>query len=421
MILLLVGSVSSGANAGWSKWEAFGHIQGHRELVPAAVGQNQDGRLEVFEVDVNGNLWHVWQNSPNGNWHMARNLGKPSGKTLSHSVHVGQNQNGSLAVFVVDAGGTVWNRQQTSPNGSLGNWQDLGKPRNPKYTSINKGDVPVGNIAVGQNQNGRLELIALGSDKNLWRKYQTDPNKGWSHEWEIFGKKPSGVRLESDTRLAVARNRDGRMEVFVRGYEIPASDTKVEPDIEQSGSSLGKIWHFSQTEPNKGWSDWRLFGRPSDNIVPSDVWVGHNADGRIDVFATCYDYSIGRYSLWHKWQITPSNAWTGWDKIGNLNELDGGYGSVAVGQWGNGRLEIFALGRNNEIWHTYQTAPNKSWASWRELTREQLPSDSKLSNPAVGLNEDGRMEVFIHAVQRTHAPPDAELRTLYHIWWEWSP
>lgn len=34
----------------------------------AVVARNQDGRLEVFGVAGDWNIWHLWQTTPNGGW-----------------------------------------------------------------------------------------------------------------------------------------------------------------------------------------------------------------------------------------------------------------------------------------------------------------------------------------------------------------
>jgi hypothetical protein len=39
------------------------------------VGQNADGRLEVFACGGNGGLWHIWQTTPGGGWSSWASLG----------------------------------------------------------------------------------------------------------------------------------------------------------------------------------------------------------------------------------------------------------------------------------------------------------------------------------------------------------
>ena len=85
--------------------------------------------------------------------------------------------------------------------------------------------------------------------------------------------------------------------------------------------------------------------------------VGENADGRLEVFA------VAQYNaLWHKWQLTPGGAWSGWNSLGGASEL-----SPAVGRNADGRLEIFALGPGKEVLHNWQTSPGGGWSGWNSL------------------------------------------------------
>ena len=33
----------------------------------------------------------------------------------------------------------------------------------------------------------------------------------------------------------------------------------------------------------------------------------------------------------------------------------------------DGRLEVFARGTDNALWHIWQTAPNNGWSGWASL------------------------------------------------------
>ncbi|PQQ42115.1 hypothetical protein C6H65_05690, partial [Photorhabdus luminescens] len=66
----------------------------------------------------------------------------------------------------------------------------------------------------------------------------------------------------------------------------------------------------------------------------------------------------------------------------------------------DGRLEVFARGTDNALWHIWQTAPNSGWSGWQSL------GHTITSNPAVYANADGRLEVFARGTDNT----------LWHIW-----
>ena len=45
----------------WSSWESLGSPPTLREADRLTIGTNPDGRLEVFVVDNEGAVWHIWQ------------------------------------------------------------------------------------------------------------------------------------------------------------------------------------------------------------------------------------------------------------------------------------------------------------------------------------------------------------------------
>ncbi|HYB00939.1 MAG TPA: hypothetical protein VED37_12035, partial [Ktedonobacteraceae bacterium] len=139
--------------------------------------------------------------------------------------------------------------------------------------------LPVGVI---QNEDGRLEVFALGRDDALWHIWQTSPNGKWSI-WTSFGK-PSNVVFT--TAPTVARNKDGRLEVLITGND-------------------GNLWHIWQTLPGRAWSTFASLGAPPNaSLTPfSSPTVSVNADGRLEVFAETDG------AFWHAWQKTPGGSW----------------------------------------------------------------------------------------------------------------
>ena len=76
--------------------------------------------------------------------------------------------------------------------------------------------------------------------------------------------------------------------------------------------------------------------------------VSNNADGRLEVFARGTDNA-----LYHVWQTAPSNGWSGWAPMGGqIADL------AAVNNNADGRLEVFVRGFANALWHVWQTAPS---------------------------------------------------------------
>ena len=92
--------------------------------------------------------------------------------------------------------------------------------------------------------------------------------------------------------------------------------------------------------------------------------VASSADGRLEVFAVGDDSA-----LWHIWQTAPNNGWSNWTSHGKPPREGGGlldlWGSPGLAPSADGRLELFVVGSNTELWHIWQTAPNNGWSGWK--------------------------------------------------------
>jgi hypothetical protein len=110
----------------------------------------------------------------------------------------------------------------------------------------------------------------------------------------------------------------------------------------------GQLYHIWQTTPSGIWNSegWQSFGGDWPGTPPV---VAHNADGRFEVFL------VGKNGqLYHIWQTTPSGIWNseGWQSFGGdwpafvpplpFNNQDG-------------RLEVFLVGKNGQLYHRFQT------------------------------------------------------------------
>jgi hypothetical protein len=76
-----------------------------------AVGQNADGRLELFLAASDSELWHRWQTDP-GQWSPWANLG---GIIVTSDPTVGHNADGRLELFVRASDNELWHRWQLAP------------------------------------------------------------------------------------------------------------------------------------------------------------------------------------------------------------------------------------------------------------------------------------------------------------------
>jgi len=136
-----------------------------------AVARNLDQRLEVFVTKATGVLSHAWQTAPNGGWTA---FADTTGRHV-YDPAVIMNADGTLDVFVVGvADKAVWHQRQVAPNTGWGDWKSLG-------------GVVSSTPAVARNSNGAIEVLAIGQDGAIWRTRQTAPaGNAWS-PWSRIG------------------------------------------------------------------------------------------------------------------------------------------------------------------------------------------------------------------------------------------
>ncbi len=127
---------------------------------------------------------------------------------------------------------------------------------------------------------------------------------------------------------------------------------------------------------------------------PAAVSWGPN---RVDVFARGVDNR-----LWHQWY---DNGWKGWESLGGTLTS-----APAVASWGAGRLDVFARGSSGELVHRYY---DHGWRPWETLSAPGTIG----TTPTAASWGPGRLDVFA---------PRAGDRSLLHRfysyqWGTWSP
>ena len=181
-------------SSAFGSWSRLGDAAGAGQI---AVGSNADGRLEVFAVDTAAGLaWHIAQTAPNGSFGGWSRLFDAAGLTAGPGqITVGSNADGRLEVFTLDTAGHVWHTAQTAPNGDFGGWSQLG------------GAVGVGQITVISTSSGSLEVFAVDTAAGMaWTIFQDGPNgdfEGWVAVGDQLGL----------GHIAVGKNADDRLEV----------------------------------------------------------------------------------------------------------------------------------------------------------------------------------------------------------------
>src|SRR5260370_18129283 len=150
----------------------------------------------------------------------------------------------------------------------------------------------------------------------------------------------------------------------------------------------GNIYHIYQKCAGCGWSNWSSLGHPTSAFFEEGPAVGTNSDGRLEIFAVGKDSN-----MYHDFQCKSGCVWSGWLPLGGPANGGGVFGVPAVVTNADGRLEVFieqfAVG-GGPFYHIYQNCAGCSWSQWYSLGDTTSFND----NPAAIVNQDGRVEVF---------------------------
>ena len=119
-----------------------------------------------------------------------------------NSFCVSNNEDGNMQVYANGLNGIVFTKSQI--NSEQDNWSDWVSMPNNNFTNI----APRQLIAEG-NPDFRQSLFFLDETKGIaWNQTQASPNINWSNELSGF------FNVRNFGEIAVGKNRDGRVELF---------------------------------------------------------------------------------------------------------------------------------------------------------------------------------------------------------------
>jgi hypothetical protein len=313
--------IPEGTWVGWSALPGVSFVQGQ-----AVVATNADGRMEIFAVGSNRQLYHTAQSCANcgfGPWGSL--AGGVSGKPA-----VARNTDGRLEVFVRGTDGELYGIYQVCAGCGWGSWYAMRAGPAGKWSRD-----PV----VNMDASGDLVIFIVGPDLKLYQSRQSYPSGGWT-TWQSLGGSwpgnPSVIRNDATQRL----------EVFMRG-----------------GDNF--LWRAVQVASNTyAWEN-LCAGASNWCSITYDPAVGANRDGRLEVFAVSPNKA-----LYHIVQKSPGGSWGAWSSLsGSLTT------NPTVMTNADGRLEVFDIGIDSGYWHIWQTCAGCGWTSWSGLGGSwQVPS-----------------------------------------------
>ena len=91
------------------------------------------------------------------------------------------------------------------------------------------------------------------------------------------------------------------------------------------------------TPPSAGWSNWEDLG----GVLTSAPAVASWQPNRLDVFARGQNQAV-----WHLWW--DGRRWSNWEDLGGII-----LSAPAAVSWGQNRIDIFGVGQNRALWHKW--------------------------------------------------------------------
>jgi hypothetical protein len=262
------------------------------------------GFREFFVVGTDQQLWFLRVGNPNWISLGGNVIGNPDAILDVDQPDFSQK----IFVFVLQTDKAISYKTQTGAN-TFTDWQSLG------------GNM-ASNPAAARNNDGRIEVFAVGIDGALYHRYQTIDGGPWNSNWESLGEKITG-------NTTVVKNVDGRLQVFA----VRASDHSL---ISRTQLSPGNSQH---------WGKWLSI---RGQTLTTDVSVASNYDGRLEAFALTKGNN-----LVHSAQVsTGSDRWTEWESLGRNNVVSR---PTAVTN-NDGRIEVFGIGPDGALKHRSQSS-----------------------------------------------------------------
>jgi len=141
-----------------------------------------------------------------------------------------------------------------------------------------------------------------------------------------------------------------------------------------------------------------------------------NDDGRLELFALGFDEQIH-----HKWQMPDTTTWSNWVALPVTNS-HGDWTEVrfnsapSVVKTPDGRIQLLALGNDGNVYHNFQHTPGGSYGSmWASLGGPMAHAVSAI------VNAEGRIAVFAQGNESRALMYKRQLENSTHMFWtEWA-
>ena len=154
---------------GWSAWGPWPAVPDKTQFVQLAAAQQNDGRVQLWAVDTDLQLWSTWQTSPGGDW---TGWSGPNWDDAPLVTNIAASQQGGTR------GAQLW--AITQDYALISDYQDTAGGGWSGWSAPDSEGAPsVIQIAAAQQNNGNVQFWAITSDEVLTGISQTSPGGDW--------------------------------------------------------------------------------------------------------------------------------------------------------------------------------------------------------------------------------------------------
>ncbi|MEU6993079.1 hypothetical protein ABZ953_20770 [Streptomyces sp. NPDC046465] len=278
-----------------------------------ALAPNADDRLQVFVRGGGSDLYTKWQNF---DWSWVKDWSPfpNTAGTVDGSPIALRSPSGRIHVFWRGPDDSIWHLPQLVINGGWGSPAKIasGAASNP---------------AAALNADGRISVFYNGTDTTLWHVDQTQVDYAGFGQPDSLG---GGTAANNKLAPTVARNGEGRLEVFVHG----AAD---------------EVWGIAQkaADATTSWTSYIIVSARNAGVVGSPFAVT-DADQRIRVFWR--QGTTGHHAV-------HAPGYSGWKAPQPLSGKIVETPTAILAM--DGRLEVFVVASDRSLYVTEQQKPNE--------------------------------------------------------------
>lgn len=341
------------------------------------VGRNQNGTLQAFSVQ--GGRLLSWSESSEGVWSRPSWTGDPD-IMLAPGVSVTRNADGRLLVSALslETGEIVTLSQISANSREWGDrWTSLGRP------SAQSG--PIGQPVTAINSDGRIQVFVKNSTGGVSTTAQIIPNGPFS-DWSTVD---TGTGVQDG--LAAATDSSGRIQLFAYSYTNTLSErlpTATGSILNWRQNAPGSTTFTKQPFPFREPSGPPTVAKNEDGRL--DVFYRTTA-----LVATTTLQATDAGNVEHTWQKS-DGSWSGTtqslgghDGIGPVAAVSAGNQNSVSTVYKNNRIMLFEHNAVGGVSKLEQRYPNQGYRDWFSM------GNFLVGEPAAAADRHGRILVFM--------------------------